>query len=169
MYKRQAFADCYSLIAIDLPASLTELNEGAFSGCHDLESIDVAENNPAYASQNGVLFTKDGSRLLRCPNSFEGEYIFPEGVKELGDYAFEQCSHITSIDVPGGVVSIGKYAFDGCSALTSLSIPDTVTSMGAWALDGCENLKAISVVKGSYAESWAAEHGFEVVLSLIHI
>ena len=49
---------------------------------------------------------------------------------KLGDYAFQDCSGLTSLTIPSSVTSIGAWAFSGCSGLTSLTIPSSVTSIG---------------------------------------
>ena len=60
-----------------------------------------------------------------------------QGVAEIGNGAFQDCSGLTSVTIPDGVTSIGKQAFSGCSALVSIVIPDSVTSIGTGAFDGC--------------------------------
>ncbi|MBO5673007.1 MAG: leucine-rich repeat domain-containing protein [Paludibacteraceae bacterium] len=63
-------------------------------------------------------------------DSYEGEYsgsvVIPEtvtyngttySVTSIGDYAFYNCSSLTSITIPNSVTSIGDYAFLGCSSL----------------------------------------------------
>lgn len=55
----------------------------------------------------------------------------------IGEYAFENCSGLTSVTFPSSVTSIGEYAFSGCSGLTSVTIPSSVTSIGDSAFEGC--------------------------------
>ena len=73
----------------------------------------------------------------------EGEeikhFIIPEGVTEIGEAAFYNCSGITSVTIPEGVTKIGPAAFEGCG-LTSITIPESVTEIGGEAFC-CKNLK----------------------------
>ena len=62
---------------------------------------------------------------------------------KLGDYAFADCSGLTSLTIPSGVTSIGNYAFAGCSGLTSLILPSSVTWIGDEAFRGCSSLTSI--------------------------
>jgi hypothetical protein len=63
-------------------------------------------------------------------------------VNSIGDYAFSDCTGLTSVTIPNSVTSIGDYAFDGCSALTSVTIPNSVTSIGDYAFAACASLTA---------------------------
>jgi hypothetical protein len=60
-------------------------------------------------------------------------------VTSIGNYAFDQCTGLSSITIPGSVTSIGSYAFYGCTGFTSITIPSSVTSIGkyAFALNSC--------------------------------
>ena len=58
----------------------------------------------------------------------------------IGNYAFYDCSSLTSITIPSGVTSIGSSAFSGCSSLTSITIPSGVTSIGSYAFSCCYRL-----------------------------
>lgn len=58
-------------------------------------------------------------------------------VTSIGDYAFCNCSGLTSITIPEGVTSIGDLAFCGCSGLTSITIPKGVTSIGVETFERC--------------------------------
>ena len=62
--------------------------------------------------------------------------IYGLPVTSIGNYAFSNCSGLTSIEIPYGVTSIGNYAFDSCFSLTSITIPDSVTSIGGDAFFG---------------------------------
>ena len=70
------------------------------------------------------------------------------GVTAIGDYAFRNCTSLTSITIPDGVTSIGGAAFEGCSSLTGITIPDGVTSIGNSAFRGCANLTGITIPDG---------------------
>ena len=52
------------------------------------------------------------------------EYIIPDYVTEIGNYAFENCSSLTSITIPDSVTSIGYSAFRICSGLTSIVVAE---------------------------------------------
>ena len=60
-------------------------------------------------------------------------------VTGIGDYAFDACSSLTSINIPDGLNSIGDYAFNDCTSLLSIHIPDGVTSIGYGAFRGCSS------------------------------
>ena len=64
---------------------------------------------------------------------------------KLGDYAFVDCSGLTSMTIPSGVTSIGEGTFCDCSGLTSLTIPSGVTSIGNYAFADCSGLTSIYV------------------------
>ena len=66
--------------------------------------------------------------------------IIPESVTSIGDWAFFNCSSLTSITIPESVTSIGNDAFYNCSSLTSITIPESVTSIGNEAFGNCEKL-----------------------------
>ncbi|MDR2662342.1 MAG: leucine-rich repeat domain-containing protein [Treponema sp.] len=76
------------------------------------------------------------------------EVRIPAGVTSIGDYAFYDCSGLTSVTLPEGVTSIGKGAFSGCSGLTSVTLPASVTSIEERAFEGCSGLTSITLPAG---------------------
>jgi hypothetical protein len=71
--------------------------------------------------------------------------VIEEGVKTIGNNAFDRCRKLISVSIPNSVTSIGRGAFYGCSMLTSITIPGSVTSIGDYAFASCENLTSITI------------------------
>ena len=83
---------------------------------------------------------------------FEIEHLIIEnGVTRIGEYAFIQCTALTSVTIPDSVTRIGAYAFTDCTALTSVTIPSSVTRIGKGAFSGCTALTEVNYT-GSEAE-----------------
>ena len=66
--------------------------------------------------------------------------IIGNGVTSIGEYAFYNCTSLTSITIPEGVASIGEKAFYNCTSLTSIEIPSSVTSIEDRAFFKCTSL-----------------------------
>ena len=144
-----AFSGCSSLTSITIPDSVTSIDNHAFDGCSKLNQINVDTANTVYSSENGVLFDKDKTELIRYPEGkADTSYFIPNSVTSIGYRAFLNCSSLTSVTIPDSVTSIGSAAFDGCSSLTSVTIPDSVTSIGSAAFDGCSSLTSVTIPDG---------------------
>ncbi len=75
--------------------------------------------------EDGVEITKyngNGGDVV-IPSKINGEKVIG-----IGDWAFSECTSLTSLTIPDSVSSIGDGAFYNCSSLTSLTIPDSVSS-----------------------------------------
>ena len=52
-------------------------------------------------------------------------------------------SKFTKLTIGNGVTSIGDYAFRNCTSLTSIIISDSVTSIGGQAFNSCNSLTSV--------------------------
>ncbi len=148
-----AFFDC-GLLGVNIPASVTQLGEAPFNSCTSLAAINVSESNSSYKSVNGVLFTKDGKKLIQYPSAKTDEvYSVPSGVVTVGDYAFSVCGLI-SVQMPNGVEYIGDNAFEWDDQLVNVTIQSSVNGMGDNVFMGCDKV-IISGNEGSYAQTYA--------------
>ena len=139
----EAFKGCSGLTSIEIPASVASIDRYAFGGCSGLTSIVVAAGNPNYDSRencNAIIESSSNTLLQGCNTT-----VIPNSVTSIGEFAFEGCIGLTSIEIPAIVTSIEKFAFAGCSGLTSIEIPANVTSIGVEAFYGCSGLTSIEI------------------------
>ena len=71
--------------------------------------------------------------------------IIDDGVTTIGEFAFRDCSNLTSVTIPNSVTEIRGHAFDGCSALTSVTIPNSVTTIGQFVFSGCSAITSVTI------------------------
>ena len=140
-----AFYNCTALKDITIGKNVATIDYSAFLGCSALESITVDENNASYLSEDGILFSKDKTKIIRYPQGKAGEYNIPKGVKTIGVYAFRDCALLTSVTIPEGVTTIEECAFFKCTSISTITIPEGVTSVGNSVFLGCEKLETITL------------------------
>ena len=141
----RAFWGREEITSVSIPASVELIWAGAFSGCGSLEKIEVAADNPEFASENGVLYSKAKDELACCPRKTAGSFAIPAGVTNIIPYAFGYCWELTSVSIGGRVASIGDYAFYGCRELTSVSMENGVERIGPRAFAWCTNLASVAI------------------------
>ena len=143
-----SFDYCTTAESISIPAGVTNIKSNAFSWCISLKSLSVDHDNPAFSSEDGVLYNKQKTALLTCPWKKE-EIVIPKSVESIGASAFFNCYELKSLTIPEGVSVIGEWAFCNCSNIENFSIPDSVTVIGQYAFSGCWNkLKNITLPSG---------------------
>lgn len=78
--------------------------------------------------------------------NYKNRIILLSNITAIDGWAFQDCTNLTSIEIPSSVTSIGDGAFYGCSALTSIEIPSSVTSIKRSAFHGCTNLTTVTIL-----------------------
>lgn len=111
-----AFHNCSGLTEFTIPSSTT-VGYRAFRSCSSLKAIHVPEDHSLYLSEDGILYNKDKTVLIICPEGKEGSIVIPDGVLSIGDSAFEGCSGMTSLAFPISVKETGYFTFFYCIGL----------------------------------------------------
>lgn len=169
-----AFDHRGELTSIHIPNSLNswETGDSGFGlwECDELVEITANEDNPNYVSVDGVLYSKDMTALIRCPNAIDVKrFVIPDTVTYIGDDAFAECYNIEEIVIPDSVkliysgafinccsikkvvfperlpCSINDDMFMYCTALEEITIPAGVTSLCTQIFHGCTSLKKITI------------------------
>ena len=153
----RAFYKCSILETIEIPASVTTIGSGVFVRCTGLTSITVAEGNQHFTAEGGILYNKDKTELLICPQGISGDVTIPNSVTKISSSAFAGCTKITGVTIPEDVTTIGDAAFEGCTGLTTVALPASLTSLGDGVFQDCTGLTSLSVDSGNTA--YSAENG----------
>lgn len=141
-----AFKDCANLTAVTLSAGtrIDKSKASPFGGCVKLTAFGVDGENANYKVENGLLLSKDGTKLELVPVGLTSVSL-PSGVTKIADGAFNGTA-LTSVEL-NDVTEIGKYAFAG-TKLTSVTLPAGITTVPDGAFYGCSELSAVTF-KGS--------------------
>ena len=140
---KTAFKGIKGITSISLGEKIKKITVWGFIECSDLLNIYVSKNNPNFSSRDGVLYNKDGTVLLFVPQG-RTEYVIPDGVIEVGDYACSRAGKLNKIVLPSSLKAIGKDAFLGCS-FEQIVIPKSVESISDNAFKGCEELRSVRI------------------------
>ncbi|MBQ0029681.1 MAG: leucine-rich repeat domain-containing protein [Bacteroidales bacterium] len=165
------FAECPKLSDVKLPQSLFRIGIGVFEGddslteislpcrvesigtsalnCKNLKTIIVEPHNPSYIAIDNVLFSRNGSALVRyAPGKENSTFVIPDQVAKIGEEAFWGCGNLNEVTLTGNVVIVAKKAFMACTALDHIDIPSRVEKIDENAFENCTNLTVVNFSNG---------------------
>jgi hypothetical protein len=116
-----------SITKLVIPASVTSIENGAFSKLTELEEIEVAEDNQYYSSFGGVLYNKDMTTLVYYPSSRqESSFAFPNIVTEISENAISGVSELEYLTLGDGLTTIGAETFSNCPKLKYITVSASI-------------------------------------------
>ncbi len=129
------FVRCSGLSSITIPASVKSIGSEAFSGCLNISSISFED----FSSLDSIKF----GAFSYCGSS-SASITIPESVTFIDNYAFNR-SGFAAIDIQASITIINSSVFSDCESLTSITIPSSVTSFDDYAISKCPKLNSISI------------------------
>ena len=124
-----------------------------------LKDMTICDENPDYKSISGIVYSKDGKKVVFCPIGRTGHVQIQNGTKIISDSAFMN-SQISVVTIPASLVTIGDSAFESsklehvyfssnsqlknvesnafteCESLRQIAFPDSVTRLDSYILRG---------------------------------
>ncbi len=142
-----AFINDENITSVSMPNTVTKIGTEAFDGCTNINRVDILSIQAwcgiefADPTANPLYYAKS----LYINDELQTDIVVPDGVTEIHDYAFYNCSGLTRVILPESVTAIGKEAFYHNTSLAKISIRKDVTEIGVRAFEGCEGLNRVYI------------------------
>ena len=115
---------------IIIPSSLETISDNAFRDYTGLEAFEVAVNNPYFSAENGVLYNKEQTRIIRFPIASPiVNYSFPNTITSTSPWAFCYCQNLNSVTMNNELSELGGAAFVGCNKLKYVTFSKNISKL----------------------------------------
>ena len=142
-----AFNNCDRITGFVIPDQTSNVLT-LFSGCISLNYVGVSDKNSTYSSADGILFSKNGEKLVYYPYAKNAAiYTIPSTVKSIETNAFNKTTKLQRVILPETITSIGVGAFS-YSSILDFYIPDSITTINVDTFKGCSKVQWIVIGAG---------------------
>ena len=153
--------DTLKSLVIDRGApNLNELGERSFSGCSNIEELDLSNSKLTSIPEGAFAYCKN-LKTIKLPSTITsiGDEAFYncqsltniEGLdkcnlKSIGSAAFSNCKSLENLAFSQSTfTNVPSKAFYGCSALAKITLPDTLTTIGGYAFYACYGMPQLDL------------------------
>lgn len=158
-----------NITSLVLPASLQFLDSQFWENADDLEEINISPDNPYFTVEDGILYNKDKTKIIKYPQKKQGtSYTLPDFCTEANYEAFYNCTYLQEItnlsqidsiidmcvfrgsaiitaELNSNLTTIPYYTFEFCTNLENVILPSKLNWIGIQSFDGCTSLSQITI------------------------
>ena len=153
--------DTLKSLVIDRGApNLNELGERSFSGCSNIEELDLSNSKLTSIPEGAFAYCKN-LKTIKLPSTITsiGDEAFYNcqsltnikgldkcNLKSIGSAAFSNCKALENLDFSKSTfTNVPSKAFNGCSALAKITLPNTLTTIGGYAFYACYGIPQLDL------------------------
>ena len=108
------------------------------------ETTEIVTEAPNDQPDGSNYLTIENNVVIKCDPAAT-VIVIPDGITEIGGYAFWCCYNLTSVKLPQGLKEIPFFAFSACTNLASIEIPNSVTKIDCAAFQNCSSLTSLAI------------------------
>lgn len=146
-----------NIVELNIGANISSISN--YEKLPALNAINIDEGNETYFSYDGCLYSRSSNNIISLiiapPNLKEVEIY--EGTRWIEPYAFCE-SKIEHIEIPEGVTEIEEGAFKDCTELRKITFPTTLQTISYYAFQNCTKLKIVDIPSAIYINDSAFEN-----------
>ena len=133
----RSFSGCSNIEELDLSNSkLTSIPEGAFAYCKNLKTIKLPSKITSIGDE----------AFYNCQSLTNIEGLDKCNLKSIGSAAFSNCKALENLDFSQSTFTdVPSKAFNGCSALAKITLPNTLTTIGGYAFYACYGIPQLDL------------------------
>ena len=135
-----AFSECLGLKEVNFGRSAASFSGNPFLGCFGLERFTADEGNTAYAAKEGVLYTKNLTKLLAYPNMSNKVCKMPDATTTIDDFAFWYCTNLEEVEFSPNFAAFGERAFCGSKNIKKITVKTATPVESAFVDDVFEGI-----------------------------
>lgn len=140
--------------------NLNELGERSFSGCSNIEELDLSNSKLTSIPEGAFAYCKN-LKTIKLPSTITsiGDEAFYNcqsltnikgldkcNLKSIGSAAFSNCKALENLDFSKSTfTNVPSKAFNGCSALAKITLPNTLTTIGGYAFYACYGIPQLDL------------------------
>lgn len=151
------FLGAENLKSVHIPSTVYHITEKAFYGCNNLETVTISQDNPCFTIEDGIIYNKNKTILIRCLPGKNTKVEIPNTVTEIEEYAFMGCSKLKgTLTVPGSIKKISEHAFERCTSEIPLVLEEGIESIEARAFSNSHFIGNLTIPNSVTQIRWEA-------------